>query len=429
MTVKIGLVGKPNVGKSTFFSAATLAKVDIANYPFCTIEPNVGVAFVAARIQCPCKDIRSRLEAEGRLDAVSSDDPRQGSLCEPRTGSCIAHRRLVPCFLVDIAGLVPGASEGRGRGNAFLADLANCDALVQVIDAAGTTDIEGNPQGANQPKEVAQQRIREEIEFLGSELDAWIAGLLNDGWTRGVRRVQAEGEKGLVTYIHERLTGLGSTSQSIATSFEAFKEENADIGSPWDWNSEIIASLAFHVRTSLFPIHIAANKYDIAPEGVLDGISANGTLMPCMADVELALRRASSAELIAYIPGQKSFDFVNEDALSEPQMMALNHMLERLSTNGGTGVSTLIDTVLFDELDHIVVYPVQDETHWTDGDGKVLPDAFVVPSGIQAKNLAYKVHSDLGDGFIRGVDGRSRRVVGAEHEMSDGDVLKIHAKS
>jgi ribosome-binding ATPase YchF (GTP1/OBG family) len=51
-------------------------------------------------------------------------------------------------------------------------------------------------------------------------------------------------------------------------------------------------------------------------------------------------------------------------------------MLERLSTNNGTGVAPMIDTVLFDELDHIVVYPVQDESHWTDGDGKVLPDAF-----------------------------------------------------
>ena len=113
--MRIGLVGKPNVGKSTFFSAATLAKVDIANYPFCTIEPNVGVAFVAARLDCPCKDIRVKLEAEGRIEAVKEDDPRKGSLCEPRTGSCVGHRRLVPCFLVDIAGLVPGASEGRGR--------------------------------------------------------------------------------------------------------------------------------------------------------------------------------------------------------------------------------------------------------------------------------------------------------------------------
>ena len=109
-----------------------------------------------------------------------------------------------------------------------------------MIDAAGTTDLEGNPQGANQSKEVAQQRIGEEIEFLGQELDAWIAGLLSDGWTRGVRRVQAEGEKGLVTYIHEQLTGLGSTSQSISISFEAFKEEQDELGSPWDWSLSLI---------------------------------------------------------------------------------------------------------------------------------------------------------------------------------------------
>lgn len=165
-----------------------------------------------------------RLEGEGRLEPTRDDDPRQGSLCEPRTGSCVGHRRLVPCFLVDIAGLVPGASEGKGRGNAFLADLANCDALIQVVDAAGTTDLEGNPQGANQTKEVAQQRIRDEIQFLGVELDAWISGLLNDGWTRGVRRVQAEGEKGLISYIHEQLTGLGATPLSISIAFESFKK-------------------------------------------------------------------------------------------------------------------------------------------------------------------------------------------------------------
>ena len=94
--MRIGLVGKPNVGKSTYFSAATLAKVDIANYPFCTIEANVGVAFIAAPMPCPCKDLRERLEADGRLEPVSDDDPRQGSICEPRTGSCVGHVRLVP---------------------------------------------------------------------------------------------------------------------------------------------------------------------------------------------------------------------------------------------------------------------------------------------------------------------------------------------
>ncbi|MCH1422524.1 MAG: 50S ribosome-binding GTPase [Candidatus Poseidoniaceae archaeon] len=427
--MRIGLVGKPNVGKSTFFSAATLAKVDIANYPFCTIEPNVGVAFIATRLPCPCKDIRHRLESEGRIEPVRPDDPREGSLCEPRTGSCVGHRRLVPCFLVDIAGLVPGASEGKGRGNAFLADLANCDALIQVVDAAGTTDLEGNPQGANQTKDIAQQRIRDEIEFLGIELDAWISGLLTDGWTRGVRRVQAEGEKGLVSYIHERLTGLGATQHSVSVAFEAFKKRQNSLTSPWDWDETVITALAVEVRRILFPIHIGANKFDIAPADVLQGIEANGCIVPCMADVELALRRAASAQLITYVPGESTFSYESPESLSDAQLKALDHMLERLDANNGTGVASLIDTVLFDELDHIVVYPVQDESHWTDGDGKVLPDAFVVPSGIQAKDLAFKVHTDLGNGFIRGVDARTRRVVGSDHEMNDGDVLKIHAKT
>ena len=75
------------------------------------------------------------------------------------------------------------------------------------------------------------------------------------------------------------------------------------------------------------------------------------------------------------------------------------------------------------------MYPVADENAWKDGDGRVLPDAFVVPNNIEAKQLAYKVHSDLGDGFIRAVDGRSRRIVGAEHECGDGEVIKIHAKT
>ena len=92
-------------------------------------------------------------------------------------------------------------------------------------------------------------------------------------------------------------------------------------------------------------------------------------------------------------------------------------------------MSTLISKVLHESLGHIVAYPVQDESHWTDGEGKILPDALVVPGDSTAKELAYAVHTDLGDGFIKAVDAKSKRIIGADQQLSDGDVIKIHAKS
>ena len=424
--MRIGLVGKPNVGKSTYFSAATLAKVDIANYPFCTIEANVGVAFLAAPQACPCKDLRERLESDGRLEPVSQDDPRQGSICEPRTGTCVAHIRLVPAFLVDVAGLVPGASEGRGRGNAFLSDLANCDALIQVVDAAGLTDIEGNPIAAVDDVEAS---LKEETAFLTAELDSWIHSILDDGWSRGSRRVQAEGEKGLTTFLHERFTGLGANLSHVLQALDGFRNQWGDIDNPWMWPEERVHSLAFYLRQQLFPIHIAANKADSAKGTPWDAIQANGMIQPTMADMELALRRADSSGMISYSPGSDTFEIVDESKLNPAQINALSSMKEKLAQSGGTGVAELLSRVLFDALDHVVVYPVADETAWKDGEGRILPDAFVVPNGIEAKALAYKVHSDLGDGFIKAVDSRTRRVVGSEHECGDNDVIKIHAKS
>ena len=428
--MRIGLVGKPNVGKSTTFAALTESAVEIANYPFTTIDPNVGVTFLPAELNCPCQTLREKRETDGRLEPLSSDDTRAGSLCEPRTGTCIGHCRTVPVTLVDVAGLVPGAHDGKGRGNQFLNDLAQCDVLIQVVDASGGTDIEGNPLGPGSCDPI------DEHTFLVEELAMWIHGILDTGWNRGVRRVQAEGERGLIDFITAQLSGIGGSESMVMNAIVSFKSENSNLGVPWEWNPDVRTSLAHHLRRAVFPLCVAANKADVAESGSWDALavkveSEGGILLPTSADSELALRSAATAGFIHYPPGAQNFSLTEagQSSLNDAQRNGLEAISERLERLGGTGLVDLVSRIVRERLDRIVAYPVQDESHWTDGDGRVLPDALLIQRGTTAKGLAYAVHSDLGDGFIRAVDGRTGRVIGAEHELNDNDVIKIVAKT
>ena len=428
--MRIGLVGKPNVGKSTTFSALTQTPVDIANYPFTTIDPNVGVAWIPLREPCACSTLRAKREADGRLVSTTDDDLRKGSICSPNTGSCIGHNRLVPVTLVDVAGLVPGAHEGRGRGNQFLSDLAQCDALIQVVDVSGSTDLEGNPVGHGGSNPV------EEHEFLLGELDAWIRGIIESSWQRGSRRVQSEGDKALVTYLLDQLSGIGANESDVSSGITEVSSQHPDAGVPWSWGQEELTTLAKTIRTGLFPICIAANKADRVEEDSWNQLeemvtASGGILVPTSAEAELALSRASAAGLIQHRPGGEGFTVTKkgESNLSEAQRNALSSIGESLAKWSGGGLVGLVGDIVFDSLDRRVAYPVQDETHWVDGEGNVLPDAILISEGTTAKGLAYAVHTDLGDGFIRATDARSGRVIGADHEVKNGDVIRIHAKS
>ena len=428
--MRIGLVCKPNVGKSTTFSALTQTPVDIANYPFTTIEPNVGVAWIPLRQPCACSALRAKREAAGRLEPTTDDDPRKGSICSPNTGSCVEHNRLIPVTMVDVAGLVPGAHEGRGRGNQFLSDLARCDALIQVVDVSGSTDLEGNPVGEGGSNPV------EEHEFLLGELDAWIRGIIESSWQRGARRVQSEGDKALLTYVLDQLSGIGADETHVSVGLAAVSSEHPDAGVPWSWGIEELSTLAKTVRAALFPICVAANKADRAEDGSWKQLadlvtSSGGILVPTSAEAELALSRASAAGLIQHRPGREGFTITEdgESKLSEAQRTALSSIDKSLSRWSGGGLVGLVGDIVFDRLDRRVAYPVQDETHWVDGEGNVLPDAILIPEETTAKGLAYAVHTDLGDGFIRATDARSGRVIGADHEVQNGDVIRIHAKS
>ena len=427
--MRIGLVGKPNVGKSTTFSAMTQTPVDIANYPFTTIEPNVGVAWLPLPSSCACSELRARRQAAGRLEPSTEDDPRRGSICTPNSGSCTNHRRLVPVTLVDVAGLVPGAHEGKGRGNQFLSDLARCDALIQVVDVSGSTDIDGNPVGSGGSDPIEEHR------FLVNELEEWIAGILSTGWKRGARKAQAEGDRALIDYAVEQLTGIGATEYHVVAGFNAVRSGHPNADVPWEWGETEMKSMSSAIRSELFPISVAANKADLAMSGSWVPLaemigSDGGVLVPTSAEAELALSRASQAGFIERSPGESEFEITQEgeERLSQAQRKALAAISESLVWEGG-GLVGLLSEVVFGTLSRRVAYPVQDETHWVDGDGNTLPDALLVEQGTTAKGLAYAVHSDLGDGFIRAVDARSSRVIGAEHEVQDGDVISIYAKT
>ena len=427
--MRIGLVGKPNVGKSTTFSAMTQTPVEIANYPFTTIDPNVGVAWLPLPSVCACSELRTRREQAGRLEANIEDDPRRGSICTPKSGSCTNHRRLVPVTLVDVAGLVPGAHEGKGRGNQFLSDLARCDALIQVVDVSGSTDIDGNPVGSGGSDPI------EEHNFLIEELEAWIAGILSIGWKRGARRVQAEGDRALIDYAVDQLTGIGASEQHVVAGFNAVHSEHPNADVPWNWGEAEMKSMSSAIRSELFPISVAANKADLAMSGSWTPLaemirSEGGVLVATSAEAELALSRASQAGLIEHSIGETDFEITpeGEERLSQTQRKALTSITESLVWEGG-GLVGLLSEVVFGTLSRRVAYPVQDETHWVDSEGNVLPDALLVAEGTTAKGLAYAVHSDLGDGFIRAVDARSSRVIGSEHEVQDGDVISIYART
>ncbi len=399
--VELGIVGKPNVGKSTFFSAATMQAAEIANYPFTTIDANKAVGYV--RKPCPHVEI--------------------GKPCNPKKSICIEGTRFIAVEMIDVAGLVPGAHEGRGLGNKFLDDLRHADALVHIIDVSGSTDAEGNPVGIGEYDPV------EDVKFLDEEIAYWIANIIEKGWIRLARKIEGEKKK-VSEVLAERLSGLNIREKEIKESIHSLGLEDK----PTKWSSEDIIALSFEIRKRAKPMIIGANKADKIEEkkvrDFVERVREMGYIaIPMSADYELALKRAAKAGLVNYIPGASDFDIPAKNKLNSAQIAALEKIREFMKVYGSTGVQEVIERAVFSLLNMIAVYPVEDENKWTDKDGNVLPDVFLMPRGSTAIDLAYKVHTDLGENFIRAINGRTKRILGHDYELQDGDVIKIIAKS
>jgi ribosome-binding ATPase YchF (GTP1/OBG family) len=395
--VLVGIVGKPNVGKSTFFSALTLATAQIAPYPFTTIDANRGVGYV--RGHCPHVEF--------------------GKPCNPRNSACEEGIRFVPVEVLDVAGLVPDAHSGRGLGNKFLDDLRQADAFIHVVDASGGTDFEGNPVG------VGSHDPALDVSFLEKEVSYWIYGILEKGFQKMAKQTKLMGGK-IEKLLQEKLTGLSITENQIISSIR-----QAGLGNdPTLWTEQDLLKLAQSLQKISKPMIIAANKADIAPKENMDRLRATGyPLVATSAEYELALRKATKAGLVRYIPGDDKFEIADRSKLGEKQLAALDKIAAWLKENGKTGVQSVLEEVVFKVLDMIVVYPVEDEHKWTDKEGRVLPDAFLMRRGSNAKDLAYKVHTDLGDNFIRAIDGKTHMTIGHDHVLKECDVVKIVARA
>jgi ribosome-binding ATPase YchF (GTP1/OBG family) len=395
--VLVGLVGKPNVGKSTFFSAATKAPAEIANYPFTTIEPNRGVAYL--RTPCP---------------HVALGFPK----CDPRSGKCAHGTRWVPTEVLDVAGLVPDAHAGKGRGNQFLDDLRAADLLIHVVDASGATDAEGNTVPLHSHDPAA------DIEFLTSEIDWWIQGIVGKNWDKTARGLTAAGGGRVEHILAERVAGLGITEAQVKHVLQ-----DLALGPAAHWSEENLLDIARALRKASKPILLALNKADLAAPETLSRLQKlNVVAVPTSASSELALRKAADAGVVRYEPGNPDFVVVDDSKLNAAQRKGLDYIRDHVTKPlGGTGVQKLLEEAVYRHLDRVVVFPVEDETHCTDKDGRVLPDAHLLRRGSTAKDLAAKVHTDLAKNFIRAIDAKKKRVVGADHALETGDVIRIVA--
>ncbi|MCK4433902.1 redox-regulated ATPase YchF [Candidatus Bathyarchaeota archaeon] len=393
----VGIVGKPNTGKSTFFSAATLAPAKIASHPFTTIKPNRGIGYV--RTPCVCKEFNVK--------------------DNPVNSLCLDGIRLIPVELIDCAGLVPGAWQGRGLGNQFLDATRKADALIHIIDASGGTDSDGKicKPGEHDPLE--------DVRFLEHEITMWMANILKRDWSKIARTVEAESREDLFSLLEERLSGLTIKRSHIS---EAIRRTELNADKPTAWSEEDFLKFVDTVRRISRPMLIVANKIDVptSKENVEKLQRLDYLVVSCCAEAEFALRRATEKKLIDYRPGDCNFRVNKPGQLNESQVKALETVREKILLKfGSTGVQEAINKAFFRLLNMITVYPVEDLEHLADHKGNVLPDAYFVPYGTTARQLAYVIHTELGESFIYAIEAREKKRVGENYTLKDRDVISI----
>ncbi len=401
--ILIGVVGKTNVGKSTFFAAATESIVEISNRPFVTIEPNVGVGYVRKKCVHP----------ELGLDH-----------CDAQNSICINGWRFIPVKMMDVAGLVPGAHKGRGLGNKFLDNLRRADVLLLVVDASGSTDPEGIPvkPGSYDPVE--------EVSTMLNEIDEWMYSIIQRDWDKFAKTIDTGKVLDIPGSLAQRLSGLSIRKPQV---IEALEETGLIDKKLTSWTPHELRRFMKKLREIAKPIVIVANKADLpkADENIdrLRESFPDHKVIPTSSAAELILRKLARKGAIRYLPGDSSYEIIDEgkiDPKLKKMLKLINGVLEKW---GSTGVQKAVNTAVLDVLNQISVYPVDDPNKYTDKNGRILPDVLLVTRGTTARELAFMIHTDLGKTFLYAINAKTKQRVGESYVLHDNDVIKIVASA
>jgi ribosome-binding ATPase YchF (GTP1/OBG family) len=397
--IRIGLIGKTNTGKTTFFNSATLLSAEVSTYPFTTKEPNIGQGFV--QTLCVCREL--------------------GVTDNPRNSTCIDGWRFVPFELIDLPGLIKGSWEGKGLGTQFLGIASQADALLHIADASGSVDADGKITKPGQGNPVV------DVYDIEEELVKWFIKIIE----KSVKRITKKGmrEKDPAEALVKPLAGLRVTLRHIQ---QALKEADLEEEHISDWRPADLTAFARALRKYSKPTIIIANKMDLGPaEKNYERLAeefGQALVIPCSSEAELALRRAEQKGYIRYVPGEEQFQVVDASNLTPEQTQALNYVQQRVFTKWiRTGVQFALNTCTFKLLGMNTVYPVEDPTTFADKSGHVLPDAFLIRSGEPVLELARQIHSELARTMIHALDARTGLRLPNDYVLRDRDVVKIVA--
>ncbi|KAL2016219.1 hypothetical protein VTK56DRAFT_4050 [Thermocarpiscus australiensis] len=387
----IGLVGKPSAGKSSTLNSLTDASSKVGNFPFTTIDPQRAIGYL--QIDCAC----ARYGLSDR--------------CKPNYGSCVDGRRSVPIELLDVAGLVPGAHQGKGLGNKFLDDLRHADALIHVVDVSGTTDAEGkNTRGYDPSVDIA---------WLRSEIVAWIKGNLMEKWG-SIKRRHVAVKATAVETLQNQFSGYGSTAAVVARTLDklGLKEPLEE------WSEETIDRVVNAFTDEKFPTVIALNKIDHpdADKNIakIAKMQDPNTIVLCSAISEIFLRKMAKQGYIRYTEGSEFVD-TREDliAAGDPDGGGLKELDEKnrnrienlkdmvLYRFGSTGVVQVLSKAA-EILGLVPVFPVRNTTTFGSGTSEskyVFRDCVLVKKNSTVADVAKKVMGDAPIAYVEGPGG------------------------